>query len=157
EALEQSYNTEIEVEVHGTKKMVNLRGFIDRIDRVGDNIRIIDYKTGKVNDKDVALRRMDTADELIVESMGKTKHVLQLLMYAYLSKQKHGVIPTSSIISFVSNANEPFKLNTQQMNLEEMIENFPKYISLILEGIYDTDVPFVHDTSQYFSYCQYCG
>ncbi|PHR21541.1 MAG: hypothetical protein COA38_18695 [Fluviicola sp.] len=156
EALEQSYNVEVEVEVHGTKKKVNLRGFIDRIDRVGDAIRIIDYKTGKVADADVALRVKDVEDEMIVETMGMRKHVLQLVMYAYLYQQKHGVIPTSSIISFVSNANEPFKLNTQKMDLEEMIENFPKYIGLILEGIYDVDVPFSHNKDQFVSYCQYC-
>ena len=156
EALEQSYSTEIEVEVHGTKKKVNLRGFIDRIDRVGDNIRIIDYKTGKVANSDVALRVKDIEDELIVETMGMKKHVLQLVMYAYLYKQKHGIIPTSSIISFVSNANEPFKLNTQKMDLEEMIENFPNYIALILEGIYDTEVPFTHNKDQFVSYCKYC-
>ncbi len=156
EALEQSYNVEVEVEVHGVMKKVNLRGFIDRIDRVGDAIRIIDYKTGKVADTDVALRVKDVEDELIVETMGMRKHVLQLVMYAYLYQQKHGVIPTSSIISFVSNANEPFKLNTQKMDLEEMIENFPKYIGLILEGIYDEDVPFSHNKDQFVSYCQYC-
>lgn len=156
EALEQSYSTEVEIEVHGTKKKVNLRGFIDRIDRVGDNIRIIDYKTGKVSDSDVALRAKDIEDELIVETMGAKKHVLQLVMYAFLYKQKHGVIPTSSIISFVSNANEPFKLNTQKMDLEEMIDNFPNYISLILEGIYDVHVRFVHNKDQFVSYCQYC-
>lgn len=157
EALEQSYSTEIEVEVHGTKKTVNLRGFIDRIDRVGDNIRIIDYKTGKVNDTDVALRVKDVEDEFIVETMGMKKHVLQLLMYAFLYKQKHGVIPTSSIISFVSKANEPFTLNTQKMDLEEMLDNFPTYIQLILEGVYDTEVPFAHNKDQFVSYCAYCG
>lgn len=156
EALEQSYNVEVEVEVFGTKKKVNLRGFIDRIDRVGDAIRIIDYKTGKVADTDVALRVKDVEDELIVETMGMKKHVLQLVMYAYLYKQKHDVIPTSSIISFVSKANEPFTLNTQKMDLEEMIENFPKYIGLILEGIYNEDVPFSHNKDQFVSYCQYC-
>jgi CRISPR/Cas system-associated exonuclease Cas4 (RecB family) len=156
EALEQSYNVEIEVEVHGVKKKVNLRGFIDRIDRVGDNVRIIDYKTGKVADGDVALRVKDVEDELIVETMGMKKHVLQLVMYAYLYKQKHGVIPTSSIISFVSKANEPFKLNTQKMDLEEMIDNFPNYIALILEGIYNEDVPFSHNKDQFVSFCSYC-
>jgi ATP-dependent helicase/DNAse subunit B len=156
EALEQSYNVEVEVEVFGTMKKINLRGFIDRIDRVGDSIRIIDYKTGKVADADVALRVKDVEDELIVETMGMKKHVLQLVMYAYLYKQKHNVIPTSSIISFVSKANEPFTLNTQKMDLEEMIENFPKYIGLILEGIYNEDVPFSHNKDQFVSYCQYC-
>lgn len=156
EALEQKYSIEVEIEVHGTKKKVNLRGAIDRIDRVGDTIRIIDYKTGKVADADVALRVKDIEDELIVETMGMRKHVLQLVMYAFLYQQKHGVIPTSSIISFVSKANEPFKLNTQKMELEEMIENFPKYIGLILEGIYDTETPFSHNKDQFVSYCQYC-
>lgn len=156
EALEQSYNVEVEIEVNGAKKKVNLRGFIDRIDRVGDAIRIIDYKTGKVADSDVTLRVKDVEDELIVETMGMKKHVLQLVMYAYLYKQKHNVIPTSSIISFVSKANEPFTLNTQKMDLEEMIENFPKYVGLILEGIYNEDVPFSHNKDQFISYCQYC-
>jgi len=157
EALEQSYNTEIEVEVHGTKKKVNLRGFIDRIDRVGDNIRIVDYKTGKVNDTDVKFRDKDFEDEEIVESMASRKHVLQLIMYAYLYKQKHGVLPTSSIISFVSKANEPFTVSHKNKGIEELIEDFPKYISLILEGIYDENVPFVHNKDQFVSYCEYCG
>ena len=157
EALEQSYNTEIEVEVHGTKKKVNLRGFIDRIDRVGDNIRIIDYKTGKVDGNDVKFRDKDLEAAEIVESMTSRKHLLQLIMYAYLYKEKHGVIPTSSIISFVSKANEPFTVNHKKMDMEELIENFPKYISLILESVYDEGVPFAHDTTKYFSYCQYCG
>ncbi len=156
EALEQSYSVEIEVEVHGTKKTVNLRGFIDRIDRVGDTIRIIDYKTGKVQDTDVAFRVKDTEVEDIVESMAAKKHVLQLLMYAYLYHQKHGVVPSSSIISFVSKANEPFVLNTQKVELEEMIADFPKYIGKILEGIYDVDVPFAHNGGQFVSYCGFC-
>lgn len=157
EALEQSYNVEIEIEVHGSLKKVNLRGFIDRIDRVGDAIRIIDYKTGKVNDADVAFRVKDTEDGAIVESIGSKKHLLQLLMYAYLYHQKHGVVPTSSIISFVSKANEPFEIKTpKEIELEEMIDNFPKYIGLILEEIYDVEAPFSHNSKQYTSYCMYC-
>lgn len=156
EALEQSYAVEIEIEVHGELKKVNLRGFIDRIDRVGDSIRIIDYKSGKVKDEDVAFRVKDTEVEDIVETMSNKKHVLQLIMYAYLYKQKHGIIPTSSIISFVSKANEPFALNTQKMDLEEVIENFPNYIGRILEDMFDPEVPFAHNKNQFVSYCGYC-
>lgn len=156
EALEQSYSFEIELEVHGELKKVNLRGFIDRIDRVGDSIRIIDYKSGKVKDEDVAFRVKDTEVEDIVETMSNKKHVLQLIMYAYLYKQKHGIIPTSSIISFVSKANEPFALNTQKLDLEEVIENFPNYIGRILEDMFDPEVPFAHNKNQFVSYCGYC-
>ncbi len=156
EALEQSYSFEIELEVHDELKKVNLRGFIDRIDRVGDSIRIIDYKSGKVKDEDVAFRVKDTEVEDIVETMSNKKHVLQLIMYAYLYKQKHGIIPTSSIISFVSKANEPFALNTQKLDLEEVIENFPNYIGRILEDMFDPEVPFAHNKNQFVSYCGYC-
>jgi len=92
-----------------------------------------------------------------VESMSKSKHLLQLIMYAYLYKQKHGAIPTSSIISFVSKSNEPFTVSHKNNGIEELIEDFPKYISLILEGVYDENVPFTHNKDQFVSYCEYCG
>ena len=156
EALEQEYNALIPVEVNGEMKNVNFRGFIDRIDRVGEQVRIIDYKSGKVNEKDVEFRAMDTNEENITETLGKSKHVLQLIQYAFLYKHKHGVLPTSSIISFISGNNVPFVLDTKKSALEDVVDNFPIYIGRILSEMYDDEIPFVHDSSQYFSYCQYC-
>ena len=156
EALEQEYNTLIPVEVNGEMKNVNFRGFIDRIDRVGEQVRIIDYKSGKVNEKDVEFRAMDINEENITETLGKSKHVLQLIQYAFLYKHKHGVLPTSSIISFISGNNVPFVLDTKKSALEDVVDNFPIYIGRILSEMYDDEIPFVHDSSQYFSYCQYC-
>ena len=56
----------------------NLIGTIDRIDLVGDEIRIIDYKTGKVEPSDLIFYEYE---ELINGSKPKA---LQLMMYAYL-------------------------------------------------------------------------
>ncbi|MEJ6776372.1 MAG: PD-(D/E)XK nuclease family protein [Crocinitomicaceae bacterium] len=156
EALEQEYSALIPVEVNGEVKEVNLRGFIDRIDRVGDQIRIIDYKSGKVKNEDVEFRAMDTNEQNITQTLGARKHVLQLIQYAFLYKHKHNVLPTSSIISFISGNNEPFVLDTKKNDLEEVVDNFPKYIGRILSEMYDEKIPFAHDTSQYYSYCQYC-
>lgn len=156
EGLEQVYEALIPVEVNGETKEVNFRGIIDRIDRVGDQVRIIDYKTGKVDLKDVEFRVKDTTEELITETLGDVKHVLQLIQYAFLYKNKHGVLPTSSIISFISGNNVPFVLDTKKNELETVVDSFPKYIGRILSEMYDEEIPFVHDSSQYYSYCQYC-
>ena len=156
EALEQEYSAVIPVEVNGETKEVNFRGFIDRIDRVGEQIRIIDYKSGKVNTADVEFRAKDTDEESITETLGARKHVLQLIQYAFLYKNKHNVLPTSSIISFISGNNEPFALDVKKNELEEIVDSFPKYIGRILSEMYDDSIPFAHDTSQFFSYCQYC-
>ena len=47
EALEREYSAEIAIKFDGEEKKVRLRGFVDRIDSIGDKIRIIDYKTGE--------------------------------------------------------------------------------------------------------------
>ena len=155
EALERAYESSISVDLSSGTKEVKLRGFIDRIDRIGNKVRIIDYKSGKVNKLDVALRKKDLEIEEVVESLSKSKHVLQLIQYAWLYRQAHGEYPESSIISFISGGNEPFTLDTASLDYREVIDNFPTYIGRILEDIYDLDLPFEH-TEQQFSYCNYC-
>lgn len=156
EALEQEYSSEISIEVGGGMKQVRLRGFIDRIDRVGDKIRIIDYKSGKVQANDVQFLSRANPDELVGKSLKDRKHTLQLILYAFLYYQKHQVIPESSIISFVSGNNEPFTLDTKSIDLEDLVNSFPDYVADILELVYDRDTPFTHNSAQFISYCQYC-
>jgi ATP-dependent helicase/nuclease subunit B len=156
EALEREYTSVVEIDVNGEKKKVNLRGYIDRVDRVGDKIRIIDYKSGKVSKNDVEFRSKDKDDETVVESLAGRKHLLQLIQYGYLYYKNHGELPESSIISFISDKNRPFTLDTKTMDIKDVIENYPKYISRIITEMYDEDLPFIHNSKPQFSYCQYC-
>ena len=57
----------------------NLIGKADRVDLEGDVLRIIDYKTGKVEQAEVSFTEYDE----IVDNPKKAK-AFQLLMYAYL-------------------------------------------------------------------------
>lgn len=155
EALERSYETTISIDLPSGAKEVCLRGFIDRIDRIGNKIRIIDYKSGKVNKTDVSLRQKDREIEEVVESLSKSKHVLQLIQYAWLYRQAHNEYPESSIISFISGGNVPFTLDSGTLDYQEVIDNYPMYIGKILEEIYDMDLPFQH-TEQQFTFCTYC-
>lgn len=156
ESLERKYEAEIEVEVYDEKKKVRLIGYIDRVDSIGDKIRIIDYKSGKVGDKDVEFRSRDKDIDTTIGSLKSQKHTLQLLNYAYLYNYNHQRIAEPSIISFVSGKNKPFTLKTSAFDLPQMIEDYPVYLGKILEEIYDDEVAFTHDSSKQFSYCQYC-
>jgi hypothetical protein len=157
EALEQEYESTIEIEVNGTKKNIKLRGIIDRIDRVGDKVRIIDYKSGRVQENDTKFRVKDCDEETIVASLAGRKHILQLIQYAFLYHQKYQEIPESGIISFISGDNMPFILDTQKVELEEVIKNYPLYIGRVLGEMYDDSIPFKHNSTQFVSYCQYCN
>lgn len=156
ESLERSFESLVELEVRGQKKQVKLRGIIDRIDRIGDKIRIIDYKSGKVQAADVELRKKDQNTEEIVESLAGRKHLLQLIQYAWLYRQAQGIYPESGIISFISGGNTPFILDPQSLSLEELVDGFPRYIEQIMDELYDTELSFSHKEQQY-SFCQYCG
>ena len=56
-----------------------LIGHVDRIDLEGDVLRIIDYKTGEVTNKDLTFTEYDE----IIDNVDKSK-AFQLLMYAFL-------------------------------------------------------------------------
>ena len=156
EALEQEYETTVEVEVNGEMKKVHLRGIIDRVDSIGSQVRIVDYKTGKVDTKDVQLRGSDATPEDIVESMTKKKHVLQLVLYAFLYHQNEGKLAQPTIISLVSSKSQPFYLDLMSINLETAVNDFPLYLETILQDVYNPAVPVVHNESERFSYCKYC-
>ena len=61
----------------------NLKGRVDRVDEVGDFLRIIDYKTGKVEAGEVTFFNWDELSET-----NKKAKAFQLLMYAYLYLNK---------------------------------------------------------------------
>lgn len=73
----------------GTK--VNLTGFADRIDQVDDKVRIIDYKSGKVEDKDVVIKS-DTEEIHNIKEKS-----LQLCIYKYLYAKNNPNVAVENI------------------------------------------------------------
>ncbi len=80
--LETEMELKKELVVPGIPFPIKLKGFADRVDRVGDRIRIIDYKSGKVTSTELSLPNMEA---LLKKEKGKA---LQLLMYSYLYKDQ---------------------------------------------------------------------
>ena len=161
EALEEKLEDTLEIEIFGTKKTVKLKGFADRVDSIDDEIRIIDYKTGKVDKSDVGKsfsrpKWEGTDEELLVKLSIECKHFFQLMTYTYLYyKKHHRIVAESSIVSLVNISESPFVMNAKDLTNARIIELFPTVLAKLLEQIYDTDTPFEH-TEEYFSYCLYC-
>ena len=61
-----------------------MKGRVDRVDELGDVLRIIDYKTGKVSKGEVTFFKWGE----LTENKKKEK-AFQLLMYAYLYLKKY--------------------------------------------------------------------
>jgi hypothetical protein len=120
----------------------------------------VDYKTGKVDTKDVGakLKAENQEEQILVlfDTCIKSKHFFQLLVYNYLYFQKYQIVPANcSIISFVKLEDSPFDINLGEMSMQTAVELFPEVLRLILEDIYNEEMPFEH-TTNYYNYCEYC-
>ncbi|NEU67847.1 PD-(D/E)XK nuclease family protein [Spirosoma agri] len=90
---EQTLETYLSVPLaDGETIRVRIAGKIDRIERYGDLIRIVDYKTGKVDLPDKAPK--DLAEKLLND--GREDKMRQLWLYRYLALKnisEHGGLP----------------------------------------------------------------
>ncbi|TNE70759.1 MAG: PD-(D/E)XK nuclease family protein [Bacteroidetes bacterium] len=153
EALEYRMELETELDVAGETKKVKFVGFADRIDRVGKNYRIIDYKSGKVQDTDVTFMQKE---EDISKSYLNRKFLIQLTQYVWMYEKLTGIKAQAGIYSFLDTDSRLKVLKASKLDLDELVKDFPNEIGLILADIYNTDEPFTH-AQKYYSYCKYCN
>jgi len=156
EFLELELTADLQIKLFGKTKTLHFKGVIDRIDTIGEQVRIIDYKSGKVREDDVKLREPKNEFDLRKYFSG-TKHALQLMMYCFLYQQKFGKLPSeASIYSLVNISEGTFPLNTQSRSLEEVMDLYKEFIQLLFEEIYNPEIPFTHDSTPQNNYCLYC-
>jgi hypothetical protein len=141
-ALEQTYERLLE---HPKLPLpVLIKGNVDRIEKRNGTIRIIDYKTGKVEKATVTLRSWE---DLTIDI--KNEKIIQVLAYAYMfEKEAKGLPIEAGIISF-KNLKEgflPFNFKSgkeETKNIEEeILTNYLEQIVLLLTEILDETIPF---------------
>jgi hypothetical protein len=131
---------------------INFKGFADRIDRTNGVVRIIDYKSGKVDPLDV------TVDNLSSEKLRKKPKAIQLLLYADMYRKAHPEAPEirSSNLSFrnmkaglltVSSRESGKKQPVSEAN----ITDFEEVIETIIREIMNPEVPFTANPDYAFT------
>jgi len=154
EDVERKFVTNIRLNVRNQNCNVLLKGIFDRVDKIGNTIRIIDYKTGKVNQWDLNLRDWEN---LIDDA--KFDKCFQLLFYSYIywkSNDTDIFNVTPGIISFrnlkqgLLSIGLPKKENFSQ----DTILQFENILKAILLDMLDAEVAYSQTSEE--ENCKYC-
>ncbi|MGV6845827.1 MAG: PD-(D/E)XK nuclease family protein, partial [Lutibacter sp.] len=128
---------------------VKLIGTADRIDLFNQTLRIVDYKTGKVEASHLRI-----SDFEAVKSDSKFSKAMQVMFYAYLYQQKNkknvneiesGIISFKNLkagfikTNFAPGRQKDFQITNERLN------NFEEVIQAILEEIINVKKPFIEN------------
>jgi CRISPR/Cas system-associated exonuclease Cas4 (RecB family) len=133
---------------------VKLKGFADRIDSLGDNVRIIDYKSGAVKEKELKPESLE-----VFFSDKHSDKAFQLMCYACLYFREHpefaGSIE-SGIISFrlASRGLIPLNLNDNKLITRSDCDAFEEILKQGLQPLFDEQNPFTQTSDP--KVCEYC-
>lgn len=137
----------------------HFKGFVDRIDsyRPGE-VRILDYKTGKVKDEEIAITDENAqwvADKLFAPPGGdRPKIALQLFLYDFFAHQDPAFKDKTLVNSIYSTARiytQPLKDQAESRAFSSLVK---EKLTQTLDELVDASVPFrrTEDTRP----CQWC-
>lgn len=146
------------------QRMVNVKGFIDRIDSKEGVTRILDYKSGADQVE------FEGLEQLFHREVGKkrSKAVFQVFLYtmAYSSQQvakaiEPGVVVLSSLFKPDFASHVVNKANKQKLivsDFNELKDDFTALLTRELDEIFDPTIPFRQtDDSAHCTYCPFAA
>ncbi len=142
--LEEDLNSVIGIADTVTGEVLNVKihGKADRIDRVGGVTRIIDYKTGKVENKELKIDSISLLRDM--EEPGK---LLQVLSYALMYSAMQDEPPrqlVSGIISLRKSSSYLVKTDINKSDTLDagILQDFTNELELIIGDIFNASQPF---------------
>lgn len=142
---------------NGKRKRVYFHGFIDRIDKVGGQLRIVDYKTGGSgsNDDKLGIPKGNYFGE-----KSHNDHTRQLLIYCllYEPQLKAGEDIKPCIYYVRQDPMEKFINKDKNLTYLPQKEEFKKQLTLLLEELLDEKTTFDAkiDTNSKGGHCGFC-
>lgn len=141
-ALEQTFEREF---IHPKLPFpILIKGNVDRIERRDGKIRIIDYKTGKVEKSNVVLKTWNGLTQEL-----KNDKIIQVLAYAFMFEKEAGSLPIEvGIISFknLKSGFLPFGFKEDKelkaVVTSEILNSYLDEIANLLSEIFDITIPF---------------
>jgi hypothetical protein len=132
--------------------IIVLKGTIDRIDQLSGNLRIIDYKTGKVEPKNITI---STIEDFLEPEKAKG---LQLAIYAllYLINNPHvSKIPIAGIISLRQSSKGLMEASFPDItSKEDFVNGLTEILHSVFNEILDPLSPFIQ--TQVKESCSIC-
>jgi CRISPR/Cas system-associated exonuclease Cas4 (RecB family) len=160
-SAENLYERKLHIESGGRSLEITLGGRIDRVDRVGKALRVIDYKTGNANQEFPSL-------ESLFDSAQRQRNAaaMQTMLYAWLVESAHPdeqILPGLYIMKALFEEDfDPalrLKKGEQAGRIEAFSvheEEFLGHLKTVLEHLYDPGVPFTQrENDVKCSYCEF--
>lgn len=148
----------VPLELSGNPRAV-LSGSVDRADRKGDVLRVIDYKTGK-DKTDIK----GGLEELFSKDGERNKAGFQVMMYALLFDKNtpahHDVRLVPGLINRVNLFADNFTFGLRMgyemvQDARPLLPEFEQRLKAVLEELFDTNTPFVQ--TQNTDACKLCA
>lgn len=141
-----------QLEVNGV--LCTITGKADRIDRCDGTIRVIDYKTGLLHDRDVKVPGKVESVRDIPEK------ALQLLIYKYLYLKEHPEVhPDEVTASLFGLKNQKVCFDLQvdyQPLLDDFIGTMDAFLTEVFASLMDRSVPFAQPEDPKVKPCHFC-
>jgi ATP-dependent helicase/nuclease subunit B len=152
--LIKALEKELEAELMVDGAIVKIKGKADRIDTAGAITRIIDYKTGVAENKELKLEEWED-----IRTDANLAKSFQLLMYALMYQKMNPLITdniVSGIISFreLSEGLKTVKVHHKELLNESLLHEFELQVKQILSDIFNSAIPF--DQTTELDNCTYC-
>jgi len=146
-------NLEAVIDLNGAS--VKLHGKADRIDILGNTLRIIDYKTGVAKNNEL---QFNDWEQIKTES-GLAKS-FKLLMYAWLFKKMNPQKQQNTISGIITFRELSAGLKTVKVNKNEFLDgivlaDFEIQLKNILADIYNPEIAF--SQTEEIDNCKYCS
>ncbi len=142
---------EMELAIPGFTFPVKLKGKLDRIDECNGELRIIDYKTGKVETRDMNI--VDWADIISKPDRSKAFQVLcYALMYRDWSKKdlmEAGIISFKNLKAGYIEFAQKDSINSRKRHTainSEVLDQFEDCLHQLIREICDPEIPFTEAT-----------
>lgn len=132
----------IPITIKNSKTPIFITGKVDRIDEIDGQLRIIDYKTGKVTASELSLTNWDT----LTQDYKKHSKAFQVLSYAYMMNHIHPITQPleAGIISFknIQSGFIPFKEKKDSLVTQDTLKQFEIQLQNLIEEICNLEIPF---------------
>ncbi len=141
-----------QLELDGEMIPIKIKGKIDRIHKTGNNVWVVDYKTGQVENRDLTIKTWDDLKK------PKKRKALQLAVYGLaMQNQYSGLQLKTGIISTTQPTSEPMCLLLDKIPLtytSEIAIEIEQIVHEIISDLLNPEIEFTH--SNHAQFCPYC-
>ena len=145
------------IEIDGVVRNIKFIGTADRIDRLDGILRVVDYKTGSVQDDDVVVKDGTVPDKWF-----------QIMFYAWLYKRKYGVKePFNACLAVLRSKSNPYKYaedrrsdsrNVGMLSIsDEMFDDFENLVVGIVSSMLSAETKRFCYPERKCDVCKYCN